>query len=43
MDVRLDAMACVVDARGHTVAAISFDARATAAQSRQEDKRAEGK
>lgn len=43
MDVRLEAMPCVVDARGHTVAAISFYARATSAQSGQEDNRAEGK
>ena len=42
MDVRFDAMRCVVDARGDTVAAVGSYARATAAESRQEDDRAEG-
>jgi hypothetical protein len=43
MDIRFDAMRRVVDARGDTVAAVGSYARATAAQSRQEDNRAEGK
>ena len=43
MDVRLDAMPCVMDTRGDTVAAIGSDGRATAAQNRQEDDGAEGK
>ena len=37
MDVRRDAMPCVMDARGDTVAAVGSDGRATAAESCQED------
>ena len=43
MDVRFDAMCCVVDARGDAVAAVGFYARAAAAENRQEDNGAEGK
>jgi hypothetical protein len=42
MDVRFDAMRCVVHARGDTVAAVGSYTRATAAESRQEDDGAEG-